>query len=49
MIAEHPCRRVIELDTDHAPQLSATDALVEALIELAADTPAHAAFADTQI
>ena len=24
MIAEHPCRTVIELDTDHMPQLSAT-------------------------
>jgi len=35
MIAEHPCRRVIELDTDHAPYLSATDDLVGALNELA--------------
>jgi pimeloyl-ACP methyl ester carboxylesterase len=35
MIREHPCRRVIELDTDHFPQLSATDELVEALLELA--------------
>jgi pimeloyl-ACP methyl ester carboxylesterase len=35
MIAEHPCRRVIELDTDHMPQLSATDGLVGALLELA--------------
>jgi pimeloyl-ACP methyl ester carboxylesterase len=35
MIAEHPCRRVIELDADHAPQLSATDELVAALDELA--------------
>jgi pimeloyl-ACP methyl ester carboxylesterase len=35
MIREHPCRRVIELDTDHAPYLSATDDLVAALIELA--------------
>lgn len=31
MIAEHPCRQVLELDTDHCPQLSATDALVAAL------------------
>jgi pimeloyl-ACP methyl ester carboxylesterase len=46
MIAEHPCQRVIELDTDHAPQLSATAALVEALVELAADAPAEAALAD---
>jgi pimeloyl-ACP methyl ester carboxylesterase len=36
MIAEHPCVRVIELDTDHAPYLSATDELVVALNELAA-------------
>ena len=35
MIREHPCGRVIELDTDHAPQLSATDDLVAALDELA--------------
>jgi len=35
MIAEHPCRRVIELDTDHAPYLSMTDELVAALDELA--------------
>jgi pimeloyl-ACP methyl ester carboxylesterase len=36
MIAEHPCRRVIELDADHAPHLSRTDELVAALDELAA-------------
>jgi len=35
MIAEHPCARVVELDTDHAPQLSATDELVAALHDLA--------------
>jgi hypothetical protein len=35
MIAEHPCRRVIELDADHAPHLSRTDELVAALNELA--------------
>jgi pimeloyl-ACP methyl ester carboxylesterase len=35
MIAEHPCRRVIELDADHAPFYSATDELVAALLELA--------------
>jgi pimeloyl-ACP methyl ester carboxylesterase len=34
MIAEHPCRRVIELDTDHAPYLSAADDLAAALLEL---------------
>jgi pimeloyl-ACP methyl ester carboxylesterase len=31
MIAEHPCRAVVELDTDHAPQLSMTDEVVAAL------------------
>ena len=35
MIREHPCRRVIELDSDHAPFLSATDELVAALLDLA--------------
>jgi hypothetical protein len=35
MIREHPCRRVIELDTDHAPYLSATGELAAALVELA--------------
>jgi pimeloyl-ACP methyl ester carboxylesterase len=35
MIAEHPCRKVIELDTDHMPQLSAPDELAAALLELA--------------
>jgi pimeloyl-ACP methyl ester carboxylesterase len=36
MIREHACEKVIELDADHAPFLSATDELVAALIELAA-------------
>ena len=36
MIREHPCRRVIELDADHAPFLSATDELVAALFDLGA-------------
>lgn len=35
MIAEHPCERVIELNADHCPQLSATNELVAALDELA--------------
>jgi hypothetical protein len=35
MIREHPCERVVELDADHAPFLSATDDLVAALNELA--------------
>lgn len=35
MIHEHPCQRVIELDADHAPNLSATDELVAALHALA--------------
>jgi pimeloyl-ACP methyl ester carboxylesterase len=38
MIREHPCERVIELDTDHAPYLSATDELVAALVELSAES-----------
>jgi pimeloyl-ACP methyl ester carboxylesterase len=35
MIAEHPCRSVVELDADHAPYLSATDELVAALLHFA--------------
>ena len=35
MIAEHPCRNVIEIDTDHAPHLSRTDEVVAAFLELA--------------
>jgi hypothetical protein len=34
MIREHPCKRVFELDADHAPFLSATDELVAALLEV---------------
>ena len=36
MISEHPCWRVVELDTDHAPYLSRTVELAAALNELAA-------------
>ena len=36
MIREHPCERVFELDADHAPNLTATDELISALLELAA-------------
>ena len=39
MIREHPCRKVVELDTDHAPYLSATIELVTALDELAREVP----------
>jgi pimeloyl-ACP methyl ester carboxylesterase len=35
MIREHPCRKVIELDADHAPYLSATVEVAAALDELA--------------
>jgi len=35
MIAEHPCRKVYELEADHAPYFSAVDGLVDALLELA--------------
>jgi pimeloyl-ACP methyl ester carboxylesterase len=31
MIAENPCADVVELDTDHTPQLSMTDELAQAL------------------
>jgi len=41
MIEEHGVERVIELDTDHAPYLSATDELVAALVELAEPTDAE--------
>ena len=39
MIGEHPCERVIELDADHAPFLSATAELVAALAEIAEIAP----------
>jgi hypothetical protein len=42
MIREHPCRRIFELDADHAPYLSATDGLVAALLELAGEPVASA-------
>jgi pimeloyl-ACP methyl ester carboxylesterase len=35
MSSETPCREILEIDTDHMPQLSATDELVEALDRLA--------------
>jgi pimeloyl-ACP methyl ester carboxylesterase len=35
MVSEHPCERVVEIETDHAPFLSATDELVAALLEFA--------------
>jgi pimeloyl-ACP methyl ester carboxylesterase len=35
MIAEHPCRKVFELEADHAPFFSAVDELVDSLLELA--------------
>jgi pimeloyl-ACP methyl ester carboxylesterase len=37
MIREHPCQKVIELDTGHAPFFSATDDLVAALLDLAGE------------
>jgi pimeloyl-ACP methyl ester carboxylesterase len=36
MIRDHPCKRVIEIDADHAPFYSAPDELAAALLELAA-------------
>jgi pimeloyl-ACP methyl ester carboxylesterase len=43
MIREHPCERVIELEADHAPYLSATDELIAALLELAGEPVASVA------
>jgi pimeloyl-ACP methyl ester carboxylesterase len=40
MVRESPCSPVLELDTDHAPQLSATDELIRALDQIAAHAPA---------
>lgn len=37
MMREHPCRATVELDADHAPQLSATSELVKALDAFARD------------
>jgi pimeloyl-ACP methyl ester carboxylesterase len=37
MIAENPCADVVELDTDHTPQLSATAQLAEALDRFASN------------
>jgi pimeloyl-ACP methyl ester carboxylesterase len=42
MIEEHGVERVIELDADHAPYLSATDELAAALVDLANALPARA-------
>jgi len=39
MIAEHPCRKVFELDADRAPFFSAAGELVDALLELASERP----------
>lgn len=35
MIAENPCSDVVELDTDHSPQLSMPDELAQALVRFA--------------
>jgi pimeloyl-ACP methyl ester carboxylesterase len=35
MISEHPCEHVVELETDHAPYLSAPGDLVAALLDFA--------------
>jgi pimeloyl-ACP methyl ester carboxylesterase len=37
MVREHPCRRVVELDTGHAPYLSMPDELAAVLTELAGE------------
>jgi pimeloyl-ACP methyl ester carboxylesterase len=43
MISEHPCEKVVELDADHAPYLSATDDLVAALLDMVEATRISAA------
>jgi hypothetical protein len=48
-MVEHPCWRLIALDTDHAPFLSATNGLVEVLIELAADAQSEPAEAPSPV
>ncbi len=40
MVREQPCRRVVELDTGHAPYLSMPDELAAVLSALAAETAA---------
>jgi hypothetical protein len=35
MSSETPCRGILEIDTDHMPQIAATDELVEVLDRLA--------------
>jgi pimeloyl-ACP methyl ester carboxylesterase len=40
MVREHPCQRVVELDTGHAPYLSMPDELAALLIELAEEMAA---------
>jgi len=42
MIAENPCADVVELDTDHTPQLSVTGELANALNRFAADASSGA-------
>lgn len=40
MIAENPCSDVVELDTDHSPQLSMPNELAQALVRFATHLPA---------
>src|SRR6266404_8628518 len=42
MVAENPCADVIELDTDHTPQLSMTNELAKALNQFATHSSAGA-------
>jgi hypothetical protein len=42
MVAENPCADVIELDTDHTPQLSMTNELAKALHRFATHSSAGA-------
>ena len=47
MVAENPCADVIELDTDHTPQLSMTNELAKALHQFATHSSAGAGKART--
>ena len=47
MVAENPCADVIELDTDHTPQLSMTNELAKSLHQFATHSSAGAGKART--
>ena len=43
LVEAMPCRRVIDLDADHSPFLSASDGLARALLDVAAQEVNQAA------